>query len=253
MLKLLLLIASLAMLWWFVRNDASEYAAFKRQPDTAGRQHFYGIWILKSFLALFGTSMVCLLVLRQLHALLYLPDEFIPLAARLGADMPTTVILDKEILAGCAAGAMLIGILLGVFIAKRLKTTHATLADIEPLMPRNGAETGWAALLSLNAGLSEECFFRLVLPLLLVGVLHNPLLAFISATILFGLVHIYQGVLGVVMTTLVGVVLAGLYLWTGSLWMTIAAHAGLDLFGLVVRPTFMRLLHRPAPTTGTDS
>jgi len=22
-------------------------------------------------------------------------------------------------------------------------------------------------------------------------------------------------------------------------------HAGLDLFGLVVRPTFMRLLHRP--------
>ena len=161
MLKLLLLLVSLAVLWWFVRNDASEYAAFKRQPDTAGRQHFYGTWMLKSFLALFGTSIVCLLILRQLHALLYLPDEFIPLAARLGADMPTTVILDKEILAGCAAGAMLIGILLGVFIAKRLKTSHATLGDIEPLMPRNAAETGWAALLSLNAGLSEECFFRL--------------------------------------------------------------------------------------------
>jgi hypothetical protein len=245
MLKLLLLLVSLAVLWWFVRNDASEYAAFKRQPDTAGRQRFYRIWVLKSFLALFGTSIVCLLILRQLHALLYLPDEFIPLAARLGADMPTTVILDKEILAGCAAGAMLIGILLGVLIAKRLKTTHATLGAIEPLMPRNGAETGWAALLSINAGLSEECFFRLLLPLLLIGVLHNPLLAFVSATILFGLVHIYQGVVGVVMTTLVGVVLAGLYLWTGSLWITIAAHAGLDLFGLVVRPTFMRLLHRP--------
>jgi membrane protease YdiL (CAAX protease family) len=112
-------------------------------------------------------------------------------------------------------------------------------------MPRNGAETGWAALLSINAGLSEECFFRLLLPLLLIGVLHNPLLAFISATILFGLVHIYQGVLGVVMTTLVGAVLAGLYLWTGSLLITIVVHAGLDLFGLVVRPTFMRLLHRP--------
>ncbi len=249
MLKLLLLLVSLAVLWWFIRNDASEYTAFKRQTDTADRQRFYRAWVVKSFLALFGTSMVCLLILRQLRALVDLPDAFIPLAARLGADMPTTVILDKEVLAGCAAGAMLIGILLGVLIAKRLKTSHAMLGDIEPLMPRNAAETGWAALLSLNAGLSEECFFRLLLPLLLIGVLHNPLLAFISATILFGLMHIYQGVIGVVMTTLVGVVLAGLYLWTGSLWMTIAAHAGLDLFGLVVRPTFMRLLHRPTLTT----
>jgi uncharacterized protein len=245
MLKLLLLVVSLAVLWWFVRNDASEYAAFKRVTDTAGRQRFYRVWVLKSFLALFGTSIVCLLILRQLQALLYLPDAFIPLAARLGADMPTTGLLDKEFLAGCAAGAMVVGILLGVLIAKRLKTSHATLGDIEPLMPRNGAETGWAALLSINAGLSEECFFRLVLPLLLIGVLHNPLLAFISATILFGLVHIYQGVVGVVLTTLVGAVLAGLYLWTGSLLITIAAHAGLDLFGLVLRPTFMRLLHRP--------
>jgi uncharacterized protein len=245
MLKLLLLLVSLAVLWWFVRNDASEYAEFKRQPDTAGRQRLYRVWILKSFLALFGTSMVCLLILRQLHALLYLPDEFIPLAARLGADMPTTAALDKEFLAGCAVGAMLVGILLGVLIAKRMKTSHATLADIEPLMPRNGAETGWAALLSINAGVSEECFFRLLLPLLLIGVLHNPLLAFISATILFGLVHIYQGVIGVVLTTLVGAALAGLYLWTGSLLITIAVHAALDLFGLVVRPTFMRLLHRP--------
>jgi membrane protease YdiL (CAAX protease family) len=58
-------------------------------------------------------------------------------------------------------------------------------------------------------------------------------------------VHFYQGVFGVVMTALVGAVMAGLYLWTGDLWIVIAAHAGLDLFGLVVRPTFMRLLHRP--------
>jgi membrane protease YdiL (CAAX protease family) len=225
MLKLLLLLVSLAVLWWFIRNDASEYAAFKRLTDTAGRQRFYRVWVLKSFLALFGTSIVCLLILRQLQA--------------------TTGLLDKEFLAGCAAGAMVVGILLGVVIAKRLKTSHATLGDVEPLMPRNGAETGWVALLSINAGLSEECFFRLVLPLLLIGVVHNPLLAFLSATILFGLVHIYQGVVGVVLTTLVGAVLAGLYLWTGSLLITIAVHAGLDLFGLVVRPTFMRLLHRP--------
>jgi hypothetical protein len=245
MLKLLLLVLSVAVLWWFVRNDASEYAAFKRLTDTADRQRCYAIWVLKSFLAFSGTTVVCLLILHHLQSLITLPAEFIPLAARIGAAMPLTQMLDKSFLIGFASAAAITGILLGVLLAKKLKTSHAVLGDIEPLMPRNAAETGWTALLSLNAGLSEECFFRLLLPLLLVGLLHNPLLAFAIATILFGLVHFYQGVAGVLMTTLVGAVFACLYLWTGSLWITMAAHAGLDLFALVVRPTFMRLLHRP--------
>jgi membrane protease YdiL (CAAX protease family) len=245
MLKLVLLVVSVAVLSWFVHTDASEYAAFKQLTDTAGRQRCYRKWVLKSFLCLFGTSILSLLILRALPSLITLPAEFIPLAAKLGALMPTTAALDKGFLIGVAVGAMVIGILLGVLMAKKLKTSHATLGDIEPLMPRNAAETGWTALLSLNAGLSEECFFRLLLPLLLTSLLHNPLVAFGIATILFGLVHFYQGVFGVVMTALVGAVMAGLYLWTGDLWIVIAAHAGLDLFGLVVRPTFMRLLHRP--------
>jgi uncharacterized protein len=245
MLKLVLLVLCVAVLWWFVRNDASEYAAFKQLTASANRQRCYRRWVLKSFLTLFGTTIVCLLILRQLQSLITLPAEFIPLAARVGAHMPLTQMLDKSFLIGFASAAAVSGILIGVLLAKKLKTSHAVLGDIEPLMPRNAAETGWAALLSLNAGLSEECFFRLLLPLLLAGALHNPLLAFVIATILFGLVHLYQGVAGVVMTTLAGAVFAGLYLWTGSLLVTMAAHAGLDLFGLVVRPTFMRLLHRP--------
>jgi uncharacterized protein len=245
MLKLLLLVLCVAVLWWFVRKDATEYSAFKRFTDTSSRQRGYRLWVLKSFLAFFGTTLVSLLILRQPQALLTLPAEFIPLAARLGAAMPLTQMLDKSFLIGFASAAAVSGILIGVLLAKRLKTSHAVLGDIEPLLPRNAAETGWTALLSLNAGLSEECFFRLLLPLLLASLLHSPLLGFGIATLLFGLVHLYQGVAGVLLTTLVGAVFAGLYLWTGDLWITMAAHAGLDLFGLVVRPTFMRLLHRP--------
>jgi len=217
MLKLLLLVLCVAVMWWFVRNDAAEYAAFKRLTTSADRQRFYRRWVVKSFLTLFGTTIVSLLILRQLQALITLPAEFIPLAARLAARMPLTQVLDKSFLIGFASAAAITGILGGVLLAKKTQTSHAVLGDIEPLMPRNSAETGWAALLSLNAGLSEECFFRLLLPLLLAGLLHSPLLAFVIATILFGLMHFYQGVAGVLMTTLVGVVLAGLYLWTGDL------------------------------------
>jgi hypothetical protein len=78
MLKLLLLVVSVVMLWWFVRNDAAEYAAFKQLTDTAGRQRCYRIWVLKSFLCFFGASIVCLLILRALPSLITLPAEFIP-------------------------------------------------------------------------------------------------------------------------------------------------------------------------------
>jgi membrane protease YdiL (CAAX protease family) len=246
MLKLALLLLCLAELWWFVRNDAAEYAAFKRLTGTRDRQRCYRNWILKSFLTFSGTTLVCLLVLQRLRAVASLPPEFFPLAGFLRSVLPAAEMPGKSFLAGFASAAVITGILLGVVLAKKLKVKHTTLGDIEPLMPRNGAETGWAALLSLNAGLSEELFFRLLLPLLLVSLLHHTVPAFVAAALLFGLAHLYQGAVGVVATTLLGGAFACLYLWTGSLWITIAAHAGLDLLAVVVRPTVMRLLHRPA-------
>jgi membrane protease YdiL (CAAX protease family) len=62
--------------------------------------------------------------------------------------------------------------------------------------------------------------------------------------IVFGLAHAYQGWVGVLATTVVGAVFAGLYLSTGELWIVMAAHVVLDLLGLVVRPTLARLARR---------
>ena len=246
MLKLALLLLCLAVLWWFVRNDAAEYAAFKRLTDTRERQRCYRRWIVKSFLAFSGTTLVCLVVLQRVRAVASLPPDFFPLATFLRSMLPAAEMPDRSFLAGFASAAVVTGILLGVVLAKKLKVKHATLGDIEPLMPRNAAETGWAALLSINAGVSEELFFRLLLPLLLVSLLHHTVPAFVAAALLFGLAHLYQGAVGVVATTLLGGAFACLYLWTGSLWITMAAHAGLDLLAVVVRPTVMRLLHRPS-------
>jgi membrane protease YdiL (CAAX protease family) len=112
------------------------------------------------------------------------------------------------------------------------------------LLPRNGAETLWTALMAVNAGVSEEVFFRLLLPLLLVLVFGSAVLAFAVAGIVFGLAHVYQGWVGVLATFVLGLVLAGLYLATGSLLAPIAVHVVIDLVGLVIRPTAARLAAR---------
>jgi membrane protease YdiL (CAAX protease family) len=53
----------------------------------------------------------------------------------------------------------------------------------------------------------------------------------IASAIVFGLAHAYQGAAGIVKTTVVGLVMAGLYAYSGSLWPGIVLHAALDLQG----------------------
>ena len=64
-------------------------------------------------------------------------------------------------------------------------------------------------------------------------------LAFWLAVLIFGLGHIYQGVWGIVMTTIVGAVLGFVYLYSGNIWLAVAIHAGIDLWSLVVMPVLI--------------
>jgi membrane protease YdiL (CAAX protease family) len=59
-------------------------------------------------------------------------------------------------------------------------------------------------------------------------------LALAAVTVMFGLLHAYQGPTGVVHTGAVGLMLAGLYLATGrNLWASIVAHGLLDTQGFL--------------------
>ncbi|WP_263356216.1 CPBP family intramembrane glutamic endopeptidase [Acidicapsa ligni] len=228
-------------MWYFVRNDAADYAAFKLLTETSDRQKRYRIWTLKSFLLFFGTSLLGLAFLGKIHSLSTLPAEFAGVAEALRAHSRLWAV-SKSFLIGFS-GAIVAGMVGGSIAATLLKHKKniALTGDFEPLLPRNWAETFYTALLSLNAGLSEEFFFRLLIPLLLTLILGKAMLAFVLAAILFGLIHAYQGWVGVLATTVVGTLLTVLYVWTGNIWIAAGAHALLDLLNLVVRPSITRI------------
>lgn len=237
-----LLVICLAALWWFARQDRADYAAFKRLTATKDRQRRYRLWILKSLLLFSGGGLLCLWIVGRLGAIGTSPAEFHELSARANSVLPTSKLPGPGFLIGFGA-AVLLGALGGALMVTRLKTVKPmTLGDIEPIMPRNWAETAHTAVLALNAGISEELFFRLLLPLLLTLVLRNVVAAFAIAAAVFGLVHIYQGIVGVLATAVLGAAFTVLYLWTGNLWIAMGGHALFDLLGLVVRPAFTRLL-----------
>lgn len=243
LLPAILLALSLASLAWFVRNDLADYRAFKLLTASADRQKRYRSWILKGFLLFSCVTLLALAILSRLPALVVLPAEFRPLSFDLQGHSAGSFAFGALLgILIAVLGSLVLGILLAPLLGRRVKPVQ--LGDVESLLPRNGAETAWTALLSLNAGLGEELYFRLLLPLLLVSIGARPLAAFLLAALVFGAAHFYQGIVGVLATTLLGAAFTALYLWTGSLWVAVAAHAFIDLLSLVVRPTLVRLAEK---------
>lgn len=205
--------------------------------ETVRRQRHYRARALGSVTLYGGTTFVALAGLDRLGDLFVRPAEFASPARALQAFLPSPPVPDAAFV-GALAAAIAMGASLGALAARRWRRAGARspLGDIEALLPRNRAESWHVALLGLNAGLSEEPFFRLLLPLLLSLLGLGPIAAFALSLVAFGLVHAYQGWRGVAASTLFGAALSALYLSTGALWLVIAVHALLDLVGLLGRP-----------------
>lgn len=132
------------------------------------------------------------------------------------------------------AGGVVAGIAVTLLLEWRGR--RVAFGDIGALAPARRGEIGWGVIVAIEAGVTEELFFRLLLPLLIARVSGSALAGFVVATLLFGYAHRYQGRVGVGMTTAAGVLLALIYLLSGSIWVAMAVHVALDLNGLVLRP-----------------
>jgi membrane protease YdiL (CAAX protease family) len=109
---------------------------------------------------------------------------------------------------------------------------QATLA----LLPRTAAERRLFTVVGITAGVCEEWLYRgffLAVVAAVSGAPRTWVLVLVAA-VAFGLAHAYQGRAGVVTTGLLGGVMAGLYLQTGSLLLPVLLHAAIDLRFLLV-------------------
>lgn len=100
-----------------------------------------------------------------------------------------------------------------------------------PLLPVSTRERWLFAVVAVGAGVSEELAFRGFLLFYLGTFLRGLGLpgAVLVCSAVFGLGHLYQGARGMVITGLVGLFLAIVYVLSGSLLVPMVAHAALDL------------------------
>ncbi len=100
---------------------------------------------------------------------------------------------------------------------------------VHELMPVTTKEKGLFAALSLCAGFGEEMAYRGYAISALVVATGSAPLALVVTSASFGVLHAYQGAIGVVRTAVVGLILGAAFLYTGSLWPPMVAHMLIDL------------------------
>ncbi len=228
-----LLLVTIMSLVWFLKGDLLGYRRIKRRSDTASRQKTYRLWIAKAAIAFVLPAVIGLALLGRLDALVTVPPEFDALRTLL----PSLAGDSRAELLGMIGGSALGGLIIGAVLATRGNwRILKTIGNVGSLLPRNRPEIVHAAAMSIAAGISEELAFRLFLPLLVALVSGSAFVAFGVAVAAFGAMHLYQGRAGVIATTLVGALMAAVYLMTGELWLAMVLHALIDLNSLALRP-----------------
>lgn len=224
----LVLIIFLALAVYRSVVDAKEYQEFKKLKSTLQRQKVFKKWLLGSFL-LFGVGGVVFSVLAgvSLSDIGSLPSLFI-------AELGLTEFM------GLAESAVFIIILLAMLAGQTMffikRNFFPVAGDIGAMLPRNKAEQKYGYLLSINAGIVEELSFRFLLPVLFYGSGMSASAALIVAIVVFGLMHAYQGLIGVGITMLMGFVFTSMYVTTGSILLPIIVHVAFDLRMFVMGP-----------------
>ena len=244
MLRIISILFGLSLVAYLVYESAispRKYRRLKRaiaDGDARGRYRFYGeiLWFewVSAFLA-FG-------------AVQFDFSRFNPANLQIGETafgrwwISAWTHIDKSFFVGLVIGIVIAGAAIIVSRRKRRRAIASPasqqpasiwkkfLPDFSALIPLTPRERLRFTMVAISAGICEEVVYRAWLLDFLHGSagLAGATLV-IAAALLFGIGHYYQGYAGVLITSLLGLALCGLYVASGTLLVPIIVHALIDL------------------------
>lgn len=238
MLAAALLMAAAGIVAFGLRTGGGISRRIARLLPQGTRPRAIRSWAIGTAVTYGLTSVVALVLLGRLDAVGTLPVELRSAALTLGLPGGT----DTDVLltmAGSAALGGAIGIAILLLRVRRGRGAFG-LRYRSPAAARSGDEMPAAALLAVSAGVSEELFFRLLIPLLVATVFDAPVAGVAFGLAAFVALHRHQGIVGMAAVALVGGALTIVYLLTGMLWVAMAIHILIDLNALILRPWLTR-------------
>ncbi len=245
----IILLISIAFLAHQVWDDFKTFPAFVEETASAKRRKYFRKMLIESSLKYGVAAIIGLAALSSLNGLIHYPD--ILDAAR----METLSFIgsthgELARIGWIAAAVFFIPLAATTVIPFIQKIEDLPKGGAVALMARNQKEARWGYVLSLNAGIVEEIAFRLLLPLALYYITGGFILSYLIATLMFGIGHAYQGIGGIIATTIIGLILTAIYVLTAQLWLVVLIHVLVDIRGLVILPIGLGLM-TPGEATQT--
>jgi membrane protease YdiL (CAAX protease family) len=139
-----------------------------------------------------------------------------------------------QILIGSGVLALFTGYLLYTWhVARRMTDDEKTeqldaLGNLIHFVPQDKRDYRHFVAVSVTAGIVEEFLYRSYAFWFLAHFMPMWAVVLVSS-VAFGLGHTYQGASGVARVTLIGVAFGAFYVFTGSIWLPMLAHAILDI------------------------
>ena len=225
------------------RKDRREYQRFKRYRSTVRRQAMFRKWLRDSFLTFGGLGAATLLLAGGFVAPLLSELAGWPGLRELRGLIAAFPLVSAVVIVVLAIAVTAIT-LVAVREARKEGDELVVIGDIRSMLPRNRQELRWGTALSVNAGVVEEVMFRLAVPAAIYGASGSAIAAVAGSVLLFGALHLYQGVTGIIGTTVVGALMMALYVVSGTIIAPIVLHAIFDLRSLVLIPAAIFGAHR---------
>jgi len=127
----------------------------------------------------------------------------------------------------------------------KLRAVKEQIGELSYLAPQTPTESRLFDMVSITAGVCEEILYRGLLFAALIT-LTGTWPAVAISSLIFGLGHAYQGICGIVKTGSVGLVLALLTVFSGSLFIAIALHTVVDMISGRIMGRAMRTTSQTA-------
>jgi len=146
----------------------------------------------------------------------------------------------REALLGCVLFVPFYAVMGGLARLFALLGLSRAEAPLVWQLPKSPAEVALAVVLVGVVAVGEETIFRGYLVLRFREATRSIVAAVLISSVVFGIGHGYEGTLGIVVTGLMGVVLALVYVWRRSLVASMTVHFLQDFVGVVLVPLLMQ-------------
>jgi membrane protease YdiL (CAAX protease family) len=207
---------------------------------------------LRMIIGLWAVALILLLI-RPISYYLYAPSAEIGFLSRLHEGTGSSAALWLVVLA-----SLLAGLLTPVAVTILHRPTRirilASFDKLDHLLPRTRYEFVLFAAVSISAGICEEIIYRgFLIRYLQTAPWNFPLwVSLLISSIIFGAAHSGQGWKGMLATSVVGLLLAALFIAAGSLVVPIIFHVCIDLRGLVFAFMLHAMNHPPPSPEDVD-